>query len=106
MGRRMQSGQWTDVSVWDGRPLGGAAGPGRCMRHPPAPPPPPRVLKDSGAGARGANGAKFFVPCSVEGGTVPLVLKTLKTFFPAKTRYRYYRIHTSVPPCPQTHTPP
>ena len=35
---------------------GGAAGPGPCMRHPPAPPPPlppppPRVLKDSGAGA-------------------------------------------------------
>ena len=63
-------------------------------------PPPPRVLKDSGAGA------KFFVPCSVEGGTMPLVLKTLKTFFPAKTRNRYYRIHTSIPPCPpDTHTP-
>ena len=29
---------------------GGAAGPGPCMRHPPAPPP-PRVLKDSGAGS-------------------------------------------------------
>ena len=37
---------------------------------------------------------------------MPLVLKTLKTFFPAKTRNRYYRIHTSIPPCPQTHTPP
>ena len=35
---------------------------------------------------------------------MPLVLKTLKTFFPAKTRNRYYRIHTSIPPCPQTHT--
>ena len=33
---------------------------------------------------------------------MPLVLKTLKTFFLAKTRYRYYRIHTSIPPCPQT----
>ena len=29
---------------------GGAAGPGPCMRHPPAPPP-PRVLRDSGGGA-------------------------------------------------------
>ena len=74
--------------------------------HPPPPPPtppPPRVLKDSGAGA---NGAKFFVPCLVEGGTMPLVLKTLKTFFLAKTRYRYYRILTSIPPWPQTHTHP
>ena len=29
----------------------------------------------------------------------------LKTFFPAKTRKRYYRIHTSVAPNPQTHIP-
>ena len=37
---------------------------------------------------------------------MPLVLKTLKTFFPAKTEDRYYRIHTSIPPCPpDTHTP-
>ena len=37
---------------------------------------------------------------------MPLVLKTLKTFFPAKMRNRYYRIHTSIPPCPpDTHTP-
>ena len=36
---------------------------------------------------------------------MPLVLKTLETFFLAKTRNRYYRIHTSIPPCPQTHTP-
>ena len=63
---------------------------------PPSPPPPPRVLKDSGAGA------KFFVPCLVEGGTMPFVLKTLKTFFLAKTRYCCYRIHTSISPCPQT----
>ena len=34
---------------------------------------------------------------------MPLVLKTPKTFFRAKTRYRYYRIHASIPPCP---TPP
>ena len=35
-----------------------------------------------------------------------LVLKTLKTFFLAKTRNRYYRIHTSIPPSPPpTHTP-
>ena len=33
---------------------------------------------------------------------MPLVLKTLKTFFLAKTRNCYYRIHTSIPPCPQT----
>ena len=31
---------------------------------------------------------------------MPLVLKTLKTFFLAKTRNRYYCIHTSIPPCP------
>ena len=37
---------------------------------------------------------------------MPLVLKTLKTFFLAKTRYRYYRICTSIPPWPQTHTHP
>ena len=30
---------------------------------------------------------------------------TLKTFFPARTRKRYYRIHGSVPPNPQTHIP-
>ena len=33
---------------------------------------------------------------------MPLVLETLKTFFLAKTKNRYYRIHTSIPPCPQT----
>ena len=66
--------------------------------------PPPRVLKDSGAGAMAPTAPNFFVPCLVEGGTMPLVLKTLKTFFPAKTTNRYYRIHTSTPPCPQTHT--
>ena len=33
---------------------------------------------------------------------MPLVLKTLKTFFLAKTGYRYYRIHISIPPCSQT----
>ena len=33
---------------------------------------------------------------------MPLVFKTLKTFFLAKTRYRYYRIHTSIPPYLQT----
>ena len=37
---------------------------------------------------------------------MPLVLKTLKTFLPAKTRNRDYCIHTSIPPCPpDTHTP-
>ena len=35
---------------------------------------------------------------------MPLVLKTLETFFLAKMKNRYYRIHTSKPPCPQTHT--
>ena len=37
---------------------------------------------------------------------MPLVLKTFKTFFLVKTRYRYYRIRTSIPPWPQTHTHP
>ena len=79
---------------------GGAAGP--YMRHPP----PPLSFENSSAGGHGANGAKFFVPCLVEGGTMPSVLKTLKTFFRAKTRNRYYLIHTSIPPClPNTHTP-
>ena len=36
---------------------------------------------------------------------MPLVLKTLKTFFPAKMRNHYYRIHTPKPACPKTHTP-
>ena len=40
-------------------------------RSPPPPPPAPRVLKDSGAGGHGANGAKIFVPCLVEGGIPP-----------------------------------
>ena len=31
---------------------------------------------------------------------------TLKTFLPARTRKCYYRIHTSIPPNPQTHIPP
>ena len=36
---------------------------------------------------------------------MPLVLKTLKTFFLAKMRNRYYRIHTSIPHAPRhTHT--
>ena len=33
---------------------------------------------------------------------MPLVLKTLKTFFLAKTRYRCYCIHTSIPHAPDT----
>ena len=33
-------------------------------------------------------------------------MATLKTFFSAMTRKRYYRIHTSIPPNPQTHIPP
>ena len=35
---------------------------------------------------------------------MPLVFKTLKTFFLAKTRNGYYRIPTSIPPYPKTHT--
>ena len=79
---------------------GGAAGPGPCMQHPPAPPP-PRVLKDRSVGAMASTMPNFLVPCLVERGTMPLVLKTLKTFFLAMTRYHYYRIHTSIPPCPR-----
>ena len=37
---------------------------------------------------------------------MPWVLKTLKTFFPAKTRNRYHRIHTSIPRCPPDTPPP
>ena len=37
---------------------------------------------------------------------MPLVFKILKTFFLAKTKHCYYCIHTSILPCPQTHTPP
>ena len=48
-----------------------------------------------GAGEQGGGGRG-------EGGNTA----TLKTFFSAKTRKRYYRIHTSVPPNPQTHIPP
>ena len=33
-------------------------------------------------------------------------MATPKTFFSAMTRKRYYCIHTSVPPNPQTHIPP
>ena len=43
---------------------GGAAGPGPCMRHPPAPPPPPpRILRDSGVGAMAPTAPKFFCAC-------------------------------------------
>ena len=86
----------------------GAWGGGRAqsLYATPPSPPPPRVLKDSGAGAMVPTAPNFFVLCLAEGGTMRLVLKTLKTFFPAKTRNRYYRIHTSIPPCPQTHTHP
>ena len=31
---------------------------------------------------------------------MPLVLKIFKSFLPAKMRNCYYRIHTSIPPCP------
>ena len=37
---------------------------------------------------------------------MPLVLKTLQTFFLAMLTNRYYRIHTSIPPWPQTRTHP
>ena len=67
---------------------------------------PPPSFEGRRCGGHGANGANFFVPCLVEGGTMPLVLKTPKTFFVAKPRYRYYGIHTSTPPPPpDTHTP-
>ena len=38
--------------------------------------------------------------CARSANTLP------KTFFPARMRKRYYRIHTSIPPNPQTHIPP
>ena len=66
-------------------------------------PPPPSFERQQCRG-HGANGANFFVPWLVKRGTMPLVLKTLKTFFLAKTRNRYHRIHSSVPQCPHTHT--
>ena len=70
---------------WKLPPTGG--GQARSLyATPPSPPPAPRLLKDSGAGAMAPN---FFVPCLVEGGTMPLVLKTPKTFFLAKLRNRY-----------------
>ena len=87
------------ISGRDGRGQAHGGGGGRARSLYVTPPP---SFERWRCGGHGANGTKFFVPCSVEGGTMPLVLKTLKTFFPAKTRYRYYRIHTSIPPCPQT----
>ena len=36
---------------------------------------------------------------------MPLVLKTLKTFFLAKTRNRYYCTYLYTPMSPDTHTP-
>ena len=47
------------------KPGGGAAGPGPCMRHPPAPPqpPPPRVLNNSGAGAMASHASFRGVLC-------------------------------------------
>ena len=63
--RRRRKRRASDMQTWDhelwwlylrwctphggGVRHGGAAGPGPCMRHPPAPPP-PRVLRDSGLG--------------------------------------------------------
>ena len=60
----------------------GAAGPGPCMRPPP--PPAPRVLKDSGAGAMAPTAPKFLSHAWLKGGTMPLVLRTPKTFLLAK----------------------
>ena len=51
---------------------------------------------DTGGGGRGKGGEG-----RGEGGNTA----ALKTFFSARTRKRYYRIPTSVPPNPQTHTP-
>ena len=86
---------------WATAPRGG--GRARSLyATPPSPFPPPPSFERLRCRGHGANGTKFFVHCLVERGTMPLVLKTLKTFFLAKTRYRYYRIHTSIPPCPQT----
>ena len=83
---------------------GGGGGRARSLHATPPSPPQPPSFERYWCGGHGTNGAKFFDPCLVEGGTMPLVLKTLKTFFLAKTRYRYYRIRTSIPPWPQTHT--
>ena len=92
-----------DLQVRSHIPRGGGAGP-VLVCDTPQPPPPPPSFETQWCRGRGANGAKFFVPCLVEGGTMPLVLKTLKTFFPAKTRNPYYRIHISIPPKPSRHT--
>ena len=45
---------------------------------------------------------RFLAAMRGEGGNTA----TLKTFFSTMTRKRYYRIHTSVPPNPQTYIPP
>ena len=44
---------------------GGVAGPGPCMRHPPAAPTPPQILRDSGVGAMAPTAPKFFVHASL-----------------------------------------
>ena len=92
----LQSGAFPSPSPMDADALSTAVGhtktkPPALMAPPPTggrpglvlvckpPPPPHRVLNDSSIGA-------IFVTCFTEGGTMPLVLKTLKTFFLAKTR--------------------
>ena len=58
------------VVKWWSAPRG-AAGPGPCTRHPPAPPPPPRVLKDSGAGVMAPTAPNVLSHASLRGGTMP-----------------------------------
>ena len=88
----------------------GVVGPSPCMRHPPAP---PRVLRDSGVGAMAPTAPKFLCACFPFHQTIHVSSARLArqcaiqmSFVLAKMRKRYYHIHTSVPPNPQTHIPP
>ena len=67
---------------------GGAAGPGPCMRHPPAPPPPPRIFRDSGLGIA-PTAPPFFNVCFL----------FIKPSMLLSARYRKTRRYTNVVCC-------
>ena len=85
---------------------GGRPGPVLVCDPPPPPSPPPRFLTDSGLGGMAPTALNFFLSMLPFHQTIRALCARLARYIPAKTRQRYYHIHTSIPPHPQTHIPP